>query len=430
MIAAQSSLTWVPFHYNYPMIKLLHFADAHIDIANYGAHDPRTGLPLRVMDFLKSLDTIVDTAIEEKVDLVIFAGDAYKDRSPAPTFQREWGKRIMRLSRAKIPTILLTGNHDIAPSQQRAHAIQEFDTLEVPYVHLVYKPTLLGPNEIDGLPVQVLAIPWITRSGVASLLENIPADEKDPNKLIENAISDLIQTAIQALDPELPTILAAHASIIGAVFGNEQTIKLGRDVSLPPGLVRNPHFDYVALGHIHRFQDVNLGAQPPVVYPGSIERVDFGEVREDKGFVIAEVSKGETHYTWRKLAIRPFLDLTVTLEKGDPVREKLLAALPDEEAMRAAVVRLNIYYPSDMEAQIDEGALREKAHLAFDFRTSRHPRSDIRARLGESSETERKTPEELLRMYWTSVHEDPQEQEALIELAQQILSGEADEAES
>jgi exonuclease SbcD len=412
------------------MIKLLHFADAHIDIANYGAHDPRTGLPLRVMDFLKSLDTIVDTAIEEKVDLVIFAGDAYKDRSPAPTFQREWGRRIMRLSRAKIPTILITGNHDIAPSQQRAHAIQEFDTLEVPYVHVVYQPTLLGPNELDGLPVQVLAIPWITRAGVASLLENTPADEKDPNKIIEDAIANLIQTAIQALDPNLPAILAAHASISGAVFGNEQTIKLGRDVLLPPGLVRDPHFDYVALGHIHRFQDLNPDGYPPVVYPGSIERVDFGEVREEKGFVVAEVSKGETHYTWRKLAIRPFLDLSVTLEEGDSVREKLLAALPEEEVMRDAVVRLTISYPSGMEAQIDEAALREKAHLAFDFRTSRHPRSDIRARLGESSNTASKTPEELLKMYWDSIHEDPEEQEALIALAQQILFGEADKPEN
>ena len=412
------------------MIKLLHFADAHIDIANYGAHDPRTGLPLRVMDFLKSLDTIVETAIEEKVDMVIFAGDAYKDRSPAPTFQREWGRRIMRLSRAKIPTILLTGNHDIAPSQQRAHAIQEFDTLEVPYVHVVYQPALLGPNELDGLPVQVLAIPWITRAGVASLLENTPANEKDPNKIIEDAIANLIQTAIQALDPNLPAILAAHASISGAVFGNEQTIKLGRDVLLPPGLVRDPHFDYVALGHIHRFQDLNPDGYPPVVYPGSIERVDFGEVREEKGFVVAEVSKGETHYTWRKLAIRPFLDLSVTLEEGDPVREKLLAALPEEEAMRDAVVRLTISYPSGMEAQIDEAALREKAHLAFDFRTSRHPRSDIRARLGESSNTASKTPEELLKMYWDSIHEDPEEQEALIALAQQILFGEADKPES
>ncbi|HAE84939.1 MAG TPA: exonuclease SbcCD subunit D [Anaerolineaceae bacterium] len=412
------------------MIKLLHFADAHIDIANYGAHDPHTGLPLRVMDFLKSLDTIVDTATEEQVDLVIFAGDAYKDRSPAPTFQREWGRRIMRLSRAKIPTILLTGNHDIAPSQQRAHAIQEFDTLEVPYVHVVYQPALLGPNELDGLPVQVLTIPWITRSGLAALQDAAPTEEKDPNKIIENAIANLIQAAIQDLDPTLPAILAAHASISGAVFGHEQTIKLGRDVLLPPGLVRNPRFDYVALGHIHRFQDLNPGAHPPVVYPGSIERVDFGEAREEKGFVVAEVSKGETHYTWRKLAIRPFLDLAVRLEESDSVRKKLLAALPEEEAMRDAVVRLSITYPNGMEALIDEAELREKAHLAFDFRTSRHPQSDIRARLGESSETESKTPEELLEMYWTLNQVKPEEQQALLALARQILSGEGEEPEN
>jgi len=85
------------------MIKLVHFADAHIDIATHGKRDAESGLPYRVLDFLKALDTIVDTAIAEKTDLVIFAGDAYKDRQPAPTFQREWGKRIIRLSNAGIP---------------------------------------------------------------------------------------------------------------------------------------------------------------------------------------------------------------------------------------------------------------------------------------------------------------------------------------
>src|SRR5512133_3819233 len=134
-------------------MKLLHFADAHIDMANYGRHDPESGLPLRVLDFLKSLDTIVDTAIEEKVDLVIFAGDAYKDRTPAPNFQRACGKRIMRLSAAKIPTILLIGNHDLSPSIWRANAIQEFDTLQVPYVRVVAKPELITAEQL-GIPVQ------------------------------------------------------------------------------------------------------------------------------------------------------------------------------------------------------------------------------------------------------------------------------------
>ena len=152
------------------MVKILHFADAHIDMANFGRHDPESGLPLRVMDFLKSLDEIVATAITEEVDLVIFAGDTYKDRSPAPTFQREWGKRIMRLSRAGILTLLLTGNHDISPATGRAHAIQEFDTLDVPHVRVVHQPQFLTPADLEDLPVQVLALPWISRSGMMASL--------------------------------------------------------------------------------------------------------------------------------------------------------------------------------------------------------------------------------------------------------------------
>ncbi|MDP2776248.1 MAG: metallophosphoesterase, partial [Anaerolineales bacterium] len=147
-------------------MKLLHFADAHIDMANYGRHDPETGLPVRVLDFLKSLDTIVDTAFSEKVDMVIFAGDAYKDRSPAPTFQREWDKRIMRLSQAKIPTLLLIGNHDISPATGRAHALQEFKTLQVPFVKVLDAPCLLKSEDLWDLPVQVIAMPWISRSGL------------------------------------------------------------------------------------------------------------------------------------------------------------------------------------------------------------------------------------------------------------------------
>ena len=140
-------------------MKLLHFADAHIDMANYGRHDPETGLPLRVLDFLKSLDTIVDAAINEKVDMVIFAGDAYKDRAPAPTFQREWGRRIMRLSQAKIPTLLLVGNHDMSPATRRAHAIQEFKTLQVPFVQVLDEPCFLKPDQLWDVPVQVIAMP-------------------------------------------------------------------------------------------------------------------------------------------------------------------------------------------------------------------------------------------------------------------------------
>src|ERR1700690_1190055 len=185
-------------------MRILHFAEAHIDMANFGRHDPETGLPLRVLDFLKSLDTIVGAAIDEKVDMVIFAGDAYKDRSPAPTFQREWGRRIIRLSQAKIPTLLLVGNHDLSPAIGRAHAIQEFDTLQVPFVRVLSKPELLRPADLWDLPVQVIAMPWISRSG---LMASMDMDAAQPGEVflnIESRISELIEGWLEEADPNLP----------------------------------------------------------------------------------------------------------------------------------------------------------------------------------------------------------------------------------
>ena len=225
------------------MIKILHFADAHIDMANFGRHDPASGLPMRVMDFLKSLDEIVQTAISESVDLVIFAGDTYKDRSPAPTFQREWGKRIMQLSRAGILTLLLIGNHDISPATGRAHAIQEFDTLDVPHVRVLHQPQFLTPGELEGLPIQVLALPWVSRSG---MMANLELDGLEPEQIYETLsalLSDLVNNWLDDADPNLPTILTAHASVEGALYGAERMVMLGKDLVLPPALVKDQRFD-------------------------------------------------------------------------------------------------------------------------------------------------------------------------------------------
>src|SRR5574338_109362 len=172
-------------------MKILHFADAHIDMANYGRHDPQTGLPLRVLDFLKSLDTIVDAAISEQVDMVIFAGDAYKDRAPAPTFQREWGKRIIRLSRAGIPTLLLVGNHDLSPALGRAHALDPFETLEVPNVRVIDRPVFLHPQDLGGLPLQVLALPWVSRSGMMAYLGDGAIEPGQIYEQLEGRITEL-----------------------------------------------------------------------------------------------------------------------------------------------------------------------------------------------------------------------------------------------
>jgi exonuclease SbcD len=404
------------------MLTILHFADAHIDMANYGRHDTASGLPMRVLDFLKSLDTIVDTAIKEKVDLVLFAGDAYKDRNPAPTFQREWGKRIMRLSRADIPTLLLVGNHDTSPALGRAHTLDPFETLEVPNVRVLDRPALLKPGDLWDLPLQVIALPWIARSGLIASQGLSSVDPGEVSQAIEERLTQIVHDYLDQADPQLPMVLTAHASVQGAVYGGERTVMLGGDLVLPGSLVRDPRLDYVALGHIHKAQNLNEQAQPPVVYPGSIERVDFGEAGDDKFFVIARVERGHTEVDWRKLTgVRPFIDRHLRLKSAEDVTSQILKVLPSAQKLEGAVLRLVLEYPRDWEALIDEAALREYAAGAFEFHLVKRPMLEARARLGQQEGVSSLTPLELLEVYWRAGHVDEADQSALQKLAQQIM---------
>ncbi len=407
-------------------MKLLHFADAHIDMANYGRHDPETGLPLRVLDFLKSLDTIVDTAISRKVDMVIFAGDAYKDRSPAPTFQREWGKRIMRLSQAKIPTLLLVGNHDLSPAAGRAHAIQEFKTLKVPYVHVIDQPSFLGSDDLWGVPVQVIGMPWVARSGLMAVTGE--TDSTEAYARIEGNIGELVQGFIDDADPSLPIVLTAHASIEGAKFGGERLVMLGNDLVLSGSLVKNPRLSYVAMGHIHKPQDVNEGNQPPVIYPGSIERVDFGEAKEERFFVIADVEKGrDTQVEWIQLTdARKFIDRRASLRSSENVNDVLKEALPGPKEMSGAIIRLTVDYPREWDTLIDETTLRKYAQDAFEFHLVKRPQIESRVRIPEGQVVSSLSPLDLLSQYFDSAR--VKDSGDLLKLAQELLS--EDDADS
>jgi len=79
-------------------VKIIHFADLHLGVESYGRIDPESGLSSRFLDFLIAFNQLVDYAIKNKVDLVLFCGDAYKSRDPSQTQQREFAKRIKRLS--------------------------------------------------------------------------------------------------------------------------------------------------------------------------------------------------------------------------------------------------------------------------------------------------------------------------------------------
>ena len=146
-------------------IRFLHFADLHLGVETYGRTDPETGLSSRMADILASLDYLVDYAINTDVDLVVFCGDAYKDRSPGPTLQREFARRIKRLSQENIPIFILVGNHDLPNAVSKATATEIFETLEVDNVYVASKPGVVRIKTKNG-DIQVLALPWLRRANL------------------------------------------------------------------------------------------------------------------------------------------------------------------------------------------------------------------------------------------------------------------------
>ncbi|HEX9116511.1 MAG TPA: exonuclease subunit SbcD, partial [Anaerolineae bacterium] len=160
-------------------IKLLHTADIHIGMENYGRVDPESGVNARVLDFLRRLSDVADYAIDEGIDVFIFAGDAYKTRDPNPTYQREFARRIKKVADAGIPVLMLVGNHDIPAVTRRATSITIFDTLGVPNITVADSYTVLQVTCRRGQRLQVAAAPYPLR------WDHVSRDESEGKSLDE-----------------------------------------------------------------------------------------------------------------------------------------------------------------------------------------------------------------------------------------------------
>jgi DNA repair protein SbcD/Mre11 len=392
-------------------IRLLHTADIHIGMENYGRVDPATGINARVMDFLRRLSDIADYAIDEGVDLFIFAGDAYKTRDPNPTYQREFSRRIKKIADAGIPVLLLVGNHDLPTVPKRASSISIFDTLNVPNVIVGDREELREITCRRGQPLQVATVPYPLRSALVSREDAQGKSLAEMDAMLQAIMVENIQALAEQARrrPEIPAVLVGHFSVNEASHGSEKNIMIGRDAAVPRSVLANPAWRYVALGHIHKHQSLNADAQPPVIFSGSIERIDFGEEHEPKGFVVAELSDGPT--TWRfmrqhRRAARPFLTIRADVrEAADPtaaaveeIRQQTAAAGADG-GLSDAVVRVIVKLRQEQEPLLLEREIKHALEDAYFVASLQKEveRSD-RKRLGGVS-VEALTPVELLSKY-------------------------------
>ncbi len=343
---------------------MLHIADIHIGVENYGRTDPATGLHTRLIDYLARLDEVLTYAtVEEPVDLVLIAGDIYKNRTPNPTHQREFARRIRRVVQAGIPVFMLTGNHDVPMASGRAHSVEIFDALEIENITIASRLKAHTIETTNG-PVQIVAIPWLNRQALLTKedLQGLPMSAIDMEMLAR--VEAWLDKTLANLDPTVPTVLTFHGTLAGASYGSERAVMLGHDLVMPRSIVARPGIDYIALGHIHKHQSV--GDAPAAVYPGSIERIDFGEEHEQKGFVIVDLQKDATTWRFLPVAARRFVTVEVDVRQAtDPV-ERIMRAI-EKRPLADAVVRVLVQCTAAQRPLIQDRQIREVVEGAGAF---------------------------------------------------------------
>lgn len=410
-------------------IRVLHFADLHIGMENYGQIDPVTGVNERVLDFIRRLKDIVDYALENDADLVIFAGDAFKTRDPNPTYLREFGRQLMRLSRAGLPTLVLVGNHDMPLMDKRATSLDVFRTLDVPNIIVGTREQLHRIQTKRGV-AQVATVPWPLRSRLLQLDTN---DDTQPqyrrmtidqlDRELEKLVEEEIQRLANEADPSLPLVLAGHFSVSGATFGSERGVMVGRDALISIAALSHQNIDYVALGHIHKHQSLNGEQKPPIVYSGSLERIDFGEEREAKGFCWVELRRGATTWQFVPVKVRRFLTIDVDATgDGDTPTDAVLRAIERHDVTDAVVrVRVKLTAPQEVHFKPKEVETALKT-AKFVAGIARDVQRDNRTRIGIAN-PEAKSPLELLDAYFISKNTPQDRAQALLQLAKEVIGG-------
>ncbi|HEY4691165.1 MAG TPA: exonuclease SbcCD subunit D [Anaerolineae bacterium] len=404
-------------------IRLLHFADIHIGIENYGHIDSATGVNSRVLDFLRRVDEVIDYGLARDVDVVIFAGDAFKTRDPSPTLQREFARRVKRIADAGVPLVMLVGNHDLPAMEKKASSIDIFRTLAVPNVIVGWEEAVHRVETKRGI-VQIATAPYPMRQRLMARDEFKGRSVEELDRALQDIVADNIRALADQLDPALPAVLTGHFTVSGATYGSERSVMIGRDVAVLKSVLADARWDYVALGHIHKHQNLQTAnAYPAIVYSGSLERIDFGEEKEPKGFCWVEVVKGQTIWQFVEVAARPFKTIVVDVREADDVTMAAQAEIAQHD-VKDAIVRVIVRMRPEQEASFREREARAVLKAADTVAAIMKEVERVeRARLGGQS-PEGLTPLELLERYLRSKDTSAERVRVVMEHAEKIVKRE------
>ncbi|MBA7557005.1 hypothetical protein ES705_49734 [subsurface metagenome] len=201
---------------------------------------------------------------------------------------------------------------------------------------------------------------------------------------------------------------------------------IGQEHALLLSNVAHPAFDYIALGHIHKHQV--LSHNPPVIYSGSLERLDFSEEEDNKGFYLVEIQqdketgKRQVSFDFHPVTGRRFLTINVNIEPQDtnPTATVIKAIAEQEDKVRDAIVRLQIVLPAETEGQLRDNDLRNGLKEAHYFAIAKDIQRETRLRLGKWT-VEEITPLDALKAYLESKKVTPERTKVLLEYGEKLI---------
>lgn len=290
-------------------MKILHIADSHLGYSAYRKETP-DGINQREMDTYNTFKQFIDYAVKSKPNLIIHAGDLFDSVRPnnrAITFAVN---QILRISKAKIPFVIIAGNHEHPKLRETGHIFSIFDHMEKIYPIYNAKYEAL-PFKINGKNLTVHVIP-------------------------QCEIKKQFESELKKIKPDSTAyynIFVSHGAVSGIqVFSMNEF----NELIIPTKILSND-FDYIALGHYHKFTKLADNAY----YSGSTERFTYTDAPDKKGFIEIEISNEKLKPNFIELKIRPMIDpkpIICSTLKLEEVMKKIKEAIneinPKEKTFR------------------------------------------------------------------------------------------------
>lgn len=311
----------------------------------------------RLAELADVLEHLGDFLSSQRVDLLLMSGDVFDNGAPNPAAERLVFGFFKRIGRDGIKTVVIAGNHDSPARLQAWGTLAELvDVRAVAFPSRREDGGLIEVVSRSGERARVAAVPFASPRRLVSALELSAGDEAARHKY-DHGMREILAHLVAGFDAETVNLVMAHTHLHGAILsGSERQVHVGEDwATAPDALPSSAH--YVALGHIHRPQEIE-GAPAPAYYAGSPLQLDFGEAGEVKGFLVIEARPGQPARVERvpyqggrtlhsvrmtldelereapRLSTRGWLRVTVPVQAADPdINRRVRALIPNAVAV-------------------------------------------------------------------------------------------------